>query len=80
MRVVRMCRGVRADLPRPGMAMSRATMPKVTVSCMTVSGAVTAVAVAAEAADGHSDQSDAPKGESGQVNVHALIYSCRPSP
>ncbi len=63
-----MCARVRGA----GVSHTSANVPRVTMPCVTVSR-MTAAAVAAEATNGHSDQSDAPKGESGQVNVHALI-------
>ena len=42
--------------------------------------AVPGISMASNSADRHSDQSYAAKGESGQVNIHALIYLRRPSP
>ena len=41
---------------------------------------LTAKALSAEVKAADADQADTTKGESGQVNVHALIYSRRPSP
>ena len=50
------------------------------VRTMTGVPGVSRVPVLSQTADSHSDQADTTKGESGQINVHPLIYRRLPSP